>query len=99
MTTGILYPLPGFLYSLPGYVFITGLYIHYWTIDSLPAFLIIGRDGVIRTLDPLHPMQVRYQAAPRPEPRVIISVECIIWAQINALHGIASKASGIDWAS
>ena len=27
----------------------------------------IGRDGVIRTLDPLHPMQVRYQAAPRPD--------------------------------
>lgn len=26
-----------------------------------------GRDGVIRTLDPLHPMQVRYQAALRPE--------------------------------
>jgi hypothetical protein len=30
------------------------------------AFL-IGRDGVIRTHDPLHPMQVRYQAALRPE--------------------------------
>lgn len=27
----------------------------------------IGRDGVIRTLDPLHPMQVRYQAALRPD--------------------------------
>ena len=26
-----------------------------------------GRDGVIRTLDPLHPMQVRYQAALRPD--------------------------------
>ena len=30
---------------------------------------ITGRDGVIRTLDPLHPMQVRYQAAPRPDER------------------------------
>src|SRR5689334_7022565 len=29
----------------------------------------MGRDGEIRTRDPLHPMQVRYQAAPRPEPR------------------------------
>jgi hypothetical protein len=29
---------------------------------------VIGRDGEIRTRDPLHPMQVRYQAAPRPEP-------------------------------
>ncbi len=26
-----------------------------------------GRDGVIRTLDPLHPMQVRYRAALRPD--------------------------------
>ena len=26
-----------------------------------------GRGEVIRTLDPLHPMQVRYQAAPRPD--------------------------------
>ena len=28
---------------------------------------VIGRDGEIRTRDPLHPMQVRYQAAPRPD--------------------------------
>jgi hypothetical protein len=27
----------------------------------------IGRGGGIRTRDPLHPMQVRYQAAPRPD--------------------------------
>ena len=27
----------------------------------------IGRDERIRTSDPLHPMQVRYQAAPRPD--------------------------------
>ncbi len=27
------------------------------------AFLLIGRRGGIRTRDPLHPMQVRYQAA------------------------------------
>ncbi len=26
-----------------------------------------GRGGGIRTRDPLHPMQVRYQAAPRPD--------------------------------
>src|SRR5690606_39979504 len=32
---------------------------------ALPIYF--GRDGVIRTLDPLHPMQVRYQAALRPE--------------------------------
>ena len=33
----------------------------------------IGRDGVIRTLDPLHPMQVRYQAALRPDELAIIT--------------------------
>jgi hypothetical protein len=27
----------------------------------------IGRGEKIRTSDPLHPMQVRYQAAPRPD--------------------------------
>ena len=27
----------------------------------------IGRDGEIRTRDPLHPMQVRYQTALRPD--------------------------------
>jgi hypothetical protein len=26
-----------------------------------------GRDGEIRTRDPLNPIQVRYQAAPRPD--------------------------------
>ncbi len=26
-----------------------------------------GRAGETRTLDPLHPMQVRYQTAPRPD--------------------------------
>lgn len=34
-----------------------------------------GRDGVIRTHDPLHPMQVRYQAALRPDEGVIIAVQ------------------------
>lgn len=31
------------------------------------SFFKNGRDGVIRTLDPLHPMQVRYRAALRPD--------------------------------
>ncbi len=34
---------------------------------------LIGRGGGIRTRDPLHPMQVRYQAAPRPDEEQIIS--------------------------
>ncbi len=32
------------------------------------SFGINGRDGGIRTRDPLNPIQVRYQAAPRPDP-------------------------------
>ena len=32
-----------------------------------------GRGEVIRTLDPLHPMQVRYQAALRPDRKAIIA--------------------------
>jgi len=33
----------------------------------LQVFVTTGRGGEIRTPDPLHPMQVRYQAALRPE--------------------------------
>ena len=33
---------------------------------------LIGRDGVIRTHDPMHPMHVRYQAALRPDEGQII---------------------------
>ena len=33
----------------------------------------LGRGGGIRTRDPLHPMQVRYQAALRPDKLRIIS--------------------------
>ncbi len=29
--------------------------------------LLVGRGEMIRTSDPLHPMQVRYQAALRPD--------------------------------
>ncbi len=36
-----------------------------------------GRGGGIRTRDPLHPMQVRYQAALRPdEPQIIAEGLC-----------------------
>ena len=37
--------------------------------------LLIGRDGVIRTHDPLHPMQVRYQAALRPDKKLLYQFE------------------------
>ena len=41
--------------------------------STLPAksfvlSILSGRDGGIRTRDPLNPIQVRYQAAPRPDP-------------------------------
>ncbi len=36
---------------------------------------LIGRDGVIRTHDPLHPMQVRYQAALRPDKKLLYQFE------------------------
>jgi hypothetical protein len=39
------------------------------------SFCIAGRDGGIRTHDPLHPMQVRYQAALRPEDRKYIRIQ------------------------
>ncbi len=31
------------------------------------SLVLIGRDGEIRTHDPLHPMQVRYRAALHPD--------------------------------
>ena len=36
---------------------------------SLDLCNFFGRGERIRTFDPLHPMQVRYQAAPRPDKR------------------------------
>ena len=43
-------------------------------IRRLAFFIVsIGRDGVIRTHDPVHPMHVRYQAALRPDEVKIIA--------------------------
>jgi hypothetical protein len=64
--------------------------------------LFFGRDGVIRTHDPLHPMQVRYQAALRPDKRVIIAEPicfslnaslvgmCCLFQQIEDFQQLAS---------
>ena len=41
------------------------------------TLIFAGRDGVIRTLDPLHPMQVRYQAALRPDGGIITQVSLL----------------------
>ena len=40
----------------------------------IQALEIIGRGEKIRTSDPLHPMQVRYQAALRPDRVAIIAL-------------------------
>ena len=42
------------------------------TVESVKSVEFIGRDGVIRTHDPMHPMHVRYQAALRPDEGQII---------------------------
>ena len=42
------------------------------TVKSVKSVDPIGRDGKIRTCDPMHPMHVRYQAALRPDEAVII---------------------------
>ena len=44
----------------------------------------IGRGAGIRTRDPLHPMQVRYQAAPRPDKFSIIAET---WSEVALLVG------------
>jgi len=41
------------------------------------ALLLIGRRGGIRTRDPLHPMQVRYQAALHAEEDYYTEVQTI----------------------
>ena len=46
--------------------------------DSV-SLVFFGRGEKIRTSDPLHPMQVRYQAALRPEQTSIISVYPPMW--------------------
>ena len=38
---------------------------------------IAGRDGEIRTPDPLNPIQVRYQTAPRPGRRKTLSIPAL----------------------
>ena len=51
-----------------------------------------GRDGGIRTRDPLHPMQVRYQAALHPEAQDYISEADRAPAEVpHALNGDHQK--------
>jgi hypothetical protein len=52
---------------------------------------VIGRGEKIRTSDPLHPMQVRYQAAPRPDRMRMIAE---IWIERFAAPLAAHDATG-----
>lgn len=58
---------------------------------SLPLFPGFGRGGGIRTRDPLHPMQVRYQAALRP---VRIGIICSL-SKKGKTEPIKSRLFGI----
>gem|GEM_PF-1872615 len=49
---------------------------------------LFGRDGVIRTHDPLHPMQVRYQAALRPEPLLQASCNSLYYNVKEVVHEV-----------
>ena len=72
--------------------------------SPLQAFFIdFGRNGGIRTHDPLHPMQVRYQAALRPENIIIhegfiASTLAIVIAMygrgLSACSGFGDRACG-----
>ena len=46
----------------------------------------VGRGERIRTFDPLHPMQVRYQAALRPDRTVIIATYASLQLTIEHRH-------------
>ncbi len=41
--------------------------------DFSEALILLGRDGEIRTHDPLHPMQVRYRAALHPDLFLLVT--------------------------
>ena len=55
--------------------------------------LLVGRDGEIRTHDPLHPMQVRYRAALHPD--LMFDVAETISPGGNA-HGNGSPLKGLQ---
>ena len=50
------------MHALSNFVWIRGI-----KKATLRVGLLLGRDGEIRTHDPLHPMQVRYRAALHPD--------------------------------
>ena len=48
-----------------------------------------GRGGGIRTRDPLHPMQVRYQAAPRSERNIVKIVELSLYDIVQIVKRVS----------
>ena len=60
----------------------------------------IGRDGVIRTHDPLHPMQVRYLAAPRPENMTLYQhfqmLSQRFWRDLDSMQAIFLQTVALE---
>ena len=62
--------------------------------DFSEALILNSRDDWTRTSDPLHPMQVRYRAAPHPDFFAVRPPVNIAWVWVSLL-GIANVP--INW--
>ena len=67
-------------------------YRHEKADSKLSAFFEFGRSEWIRTTDPLHPMQMRYQAAPHPYNKSAIINSTISAALAPSDNQISSQA-------
>ena len=63
--------------------------------EPISLFESNGRGGGIRTRDPLHPMQVRYQAALRPDVRMGILHNPILFGKLP--HNRSAISSSTSW--
>ncbi len=64
--------------------------------DFSEALILLGRDGEIRTHDPLHPMQVRYRAALHPDFLIGFFLKEIILIPVFLVHGNGSPFWGLQ---
>ena len=58
--------------------------------------LLVGRDGEIRTHDPLHPMQVRYRAALHPDFLIGFFLKEILLIPVFLVHRNGSPFWGLQ---
>ena|GEM_PF-685224 len=61
-------------------------------VDLVSTRLDIGRGEMIRTSDPLHPMQVRYQAALRPDRTLNFNIRPLA----NRPKPVCERALGLE---